>query len=216
MAQHSGLIFDIGVILVIILSTVLGYRRGFILTFFGLFRWVICMLIAYFLTPEVRDFIIQYTTVDDSIESHIRISLSSKIMGAPIYNALPVPYKSFINDASHETVEFIAQSITRMLLAVITFLLLLFIFRIMTRLLVHLFSAKENDGFIGGLDRFFGTLVGAGRGFVLVLIITLIMFPLVGILGPQTADPILESLHDSSFADYLYYNNPLLYFLNML
>lgn len=216
MAQYSGYIFDIGVFLVIILSTVVGNRRGFMLTFIGLFRWILCMLIAYFVTPQVRDFIIQYTTIDDSIESHIKISLSSKLMGAPIYDALPMPYKSFIADAEHETVDFIALSISRMLMTVIAFLFLLLIFRLMTRLLVHLFSAKENQGFIGGVDRFFGTVIGLGRGFILVLIITLVMFPLIGILGPQTANPILESLHQSALADYLYYNNPLLYFLNML
>ena len=53
-----GLLIDLGILLIILLTTFLGYKRGFIKVAFKLLSFILALVIALLLYKPISDFIL--------------------------------------------------------------------------------------------------------------------------------------------------------------
>ena len=67
----TNYIIDLVLIAIIALFTFIGYKRGLIKVAFGLVSFILAIAISVIIYKPVSNFVITYTTIDDSIESAI-------------------------------------------------------------------------------------------------------------------------------------------------
>ena len=71
MSTGSGLIIDIIALGVIVLSTVLGARKGFALTVVSFMQWFVCVILGFILCGTAKSFLMDYTELDDTIHDGV-------------------------------------------------------------------------------------------------------------------------------------------------
>ena len=70
-------ILDLIIIAFIALFTFIGYKKGLIKVSFGLVSFILALIISVILYKPISNFIINYTSIDDTIESAVEERLSS-------------------------------------------------------------------------------------------------------------------------------------------
>ena len=70
-------LIDLILIAIIALFTFIGYKKGLIKVAFGLVSFILAIVISVVLYKPVSNFIINYTPLDDTIESAIEERLDS-------------------------------------------------------------------------------------------------------------------------------------------
>ena len=149
-------IIDLCILIIIALSTFIGFKKGFIKVAFRLISFILALIIALVLYKPVSNFINNYTPISNKIESKIesRISSSNK---EETNNLVANYYKNIRNISTTVIAKNITNSIVNISSILIVFLLsrlLLMFLRISTDLIAKLPLIKQFNhigGFIYGL-----------------------------------------------------------------
>ena len=73
-----GILFDLGILLIIFISTIIGYKVGFIKVAFRLLSFILALVIALVLYKPISNLIIDHTSITHKIETQISSRLSSE------------------------------------------------------------------------------------------------------------------------------------------
>ena len=73
-----GILFDLGILLIIFISTIIGYKVGFIKVAFRLLSFILALVIALVLYKPISNLIIDHTSIPHKIETQISSRLSSE------------------------------------------------------------------------------------------------------------------------------------------
>lgn len=73
------IIVDVVIILIVLLTTIVGIKRGFVKTMYGLITSILVIVIAVFATTPLTSLVIKNTTWDDKLEVSLQGALSPKI-----------------------------------------------------------------------------------------------------------------------------------------
>ena len=178
------IIFDLLIVFVVLISTVLGRRRGFILTLCGFLALFVALIGAAVLTnllakpisllalPFVEnalDQVIQpaaegvvYATIDQVIalmeQSDLLRPLAAGVSQAVEQGALDMTL-----DAVHAVAVFLAEQLTRLVMFPLFFLLIMLIWTVLSHLLDLAFHLPG----LNFLNRTAGLLLGFARGVLL-------------------------------------------------
>ncbi len=79
-----GIVIDIVAIVIILLMVILGIKRGFIKTLFGLLSIVIALAAAVFLTAPVVDVVVANTEWDEDLRQEIGTSLADTLPNSEV------------------------------------------------------------------------------------------------------------------------------------
>lgn len=79
-----GIVIDIVVVAIIVLVAILGIKRGFIKTLFGLLSIVIALVAAIFLTAPVVDVVTTNTEWDEDLRQELGVALGDKLPNSEI------------------------------------------------------------------------------------------------------------------------------------
>lgn len=218
-----GIIVDLVIIVVIILSTYLGYRKGLIGVAFKILSFIIAIIITFILFRPVSSYIINNTTFDETIENVI----IEKFAGTNITpegtikqeeSNIPNVIVNYINNMAQDTInnskEMVVKTIAKNLaINIINIAVILGLF-ILTRILLIfakvLFVAISEIPIIKQFNEIGGILYGILRG-VLVIYIILALISLI--LPMMNKTEILNAINNSSIGSIMYNKNIILMML---
>ena len=206
METGTGFIMDIIVLAIILFSTIFGARKGFA----AAVSRFLCIALGFFFNDTVKEILRDYTELDESIHRVISEQLSARIEESPTYRTLPDLFGDFLKDSPESFGNAAAEPICSALMSVIAFLAVVFGIKVLCALIMFLFSRKHNDGVTGFIDGFLGFLFGMARGLLLALLGFAVLVPVLGLLLPESAQPLIYAIEHSDIASVFYNENVLL------
>lgn len=210
METETGFIMDIIVLAIILLSTIFGARKGLAATVFSFTQWFLCIVAGFFFNDPVKALLQDYTELDESIHRIISEQLSARIEESPTYQTLPDLFGGFLKDSPEGFSNAAAEPVCSALMSVIAFLTVVFGIKALCALSMLLFSRKHNNGVTGFIDGFLGFLFGMARGLLLALLGFAVLVPVLGLLFPESAQPLIQAIGQSNIASVFYNENVLL------
>lgn len=210
METTTGFIMDIIVFAIILFSTIFGARKGFASAVSSFMQWFLCIVLGLFFNDTTKGFLQDYTEIDEAIHRIISDQIKARIEESPTYQTLPDLFGGFLKDGPESFGNAAAEPICNALMSVIAFLTVVFSIKILCALIMLLFSRKHNDGITGFIDGFLGFLFGMARGLLLALLGFAVLVPVLGLLFPKSAQPVIHAIELSDIASVFYNENVLL------
>ena len=200
-----GILFDLGILLIIFISTIIGYKVGFIKVAFRLLSFVLALVIALVLYKPISNLIIDHTSIPHKIETQISSRLSSEDKSSTdnivsnYYNNV----KNYSTNVMAHNISITIVNISSVLLVFIITRLLLFFLKFSTDLIAKLPLIKQFNH-IGGF------IYGIIAGFFIVYFI----FTVITLLAPLIdLSKILNLINSSIIGNIMYNNNIIFMFL---
>lgn len=206
----SGIIMDIVVCAIILLSIIWGAKKGAVLTVISFMQWFVCIIFGFIFCDKAKAFFIDYTTMDDWLNQYILQHIKTTIEDSSPYQAMPDLFSDWVNDTSDSFIYGTSATIVSTLMTIIAFLCVVFGIKIVCFGLARLFSRKYHEGVVGFFDGFMGFLFGAIRGILYVFLVFAVLVPILGLIFPGLSEAVIDSMDDSYIAGFLYNNNVLL------
>lgn len=210
------MLVDIAVGIILIISIVMGYSRGFARTFLHIAGWILSIVLAFVFYPKVTEILMRKTSVYDTIHSILYAHFSSGSESTTQYTLSQLPtalgdtIQGIIDGAAGALADALTDGVTQLLFNILGFLLIAVGVRLLFLLISLLFSKNNNDGITGFVDGILGALAGAAKGMIVVYIVLAFLVPMLGL----TDNPVLQdALASSVFSQYLYDNNLLFFAL---
>lgn len=203
-----GIILDIIVIGIIIVSTIIGYKKGLINVIFNLCAFIIALIITVLLYAPITNFVIENTEFDEKIESVIiengvtnedKNTTENSIIDKYITKSVTNTKNDIVKSAS----SLLAQKIIGIIVAIVLFIIV----RIILTFIKALFNGLASLPIIKQLNEVGGLIYGVLMGFVIVYVILAILFFVISVNNTGT---IANAINTSSIAKILYSNNIIL------
>lgn len=201
----NAIIVDIAAVAIILVSALIGRKRGLIKTL----SWIIAVALSFSLASTLADIaspVVSEKYVVPHLTSKVEANMETNSESAPqtpgeyseLFKKLGIP-ESIVTDATGEISKVIAQSfteplkalthniaykITRTILFVIFFLILLLVISLLLKI-VNLASKIPGINFI---NKFLGLILGLVLGYLIVIILSFILTK----TGTFLTDEILE------------------------
>ena len=200
-----GILFDLGILLIIFISTIIGYKVGFIKVAFRLLSFILALVIALVLYKPISNLIIDHTSIPHKIETQISSRLSSEDKSSTdnivsnYYNNV----KNYSTNVMAHNISITIVNISSVLLVFIITRFLLFFLKFSTDLIAKLPLIKQFNH-IGGFV--YGIIAGFSIVYFIFTVITLLA-PLIDL------SKILNLINSSIIGNIMYNNNIIFMFL---
>ena len=210
---------DIGIVVIVALSTFLGYKKGLIGVAFKIISFLIAIILAFVLCKPVSSYIMQQTIIDDKIEETIENALSNKQVESPQEQSNTMGIPEVITDyiqkeitnatvqAQNQVATVVAQNVTVTAINAISFIAIFIILKIVL-LVLKLFSEQlANFPIIKQFNKLGGIIYGVLRGlFIIYLLLGNVSF-----MAPMLVENrILVTITNSYLGNAFYQHNLLL------
>lgn len=210
---------DIGIVVIVALSTFLGYKKGLIGVAFKIISFLIAIILAFVLCKPVSSYIMQQTIVDDKIEETIENALRNKQVESPQEQSNTIGIPEVITDyiqkeitnatvqAQNQVATVVAQNVTVTAINAISFIAIFIILKIVL-LVLKLFSEQlANFPIIKQFNKLGGIIYGVLRGlFIIYLLLGIVSF-----MAPMLVENrILVTITNSYLGNAFYQHNLLL------
>lgn len=215
-----GIIVDVSIVLIIALTTFLGYRKGLVKVAFSIVSFILALILAFILFKPVSTLIINTTSIDDNLKQTIYENLASKdlsIENAEELKEQNIPQSvidditEYIQEAGEQTQDevalFVSEQLTTTIInigvALIVFILakiILFFVKALADLIAKLPILKQ-------LNKTGGVIYGVLKGLIIIYIVLAIITLITPVFNNQA---ILEAINSSFIGKFMYNNNILL------
>jgi uncharacterized membrane protein required for colicin V production len=201
------------IVIIVIFAIIQGYRRGFVHTFIHTVGWILAVVLGFIWYPHVIGFLKEKTGFYDAIRERIaeRVAENAGNTADSVMTGIPEVIRDLLDKAIDSATSAIAvslsENLTSLIFNIIGFLAVAAAIKLFLMTLTFLFSKEKNDGFIGGIDGFFGLLAGALKGVILIYILLALMVPVTSLSGSSF---LIDQLDGSVLGSYLYDNNLIL------
>lgn len=206
----SGLILDIIAGAILIVSAVRGARKGFARTMVNFISWFLCVALGFVFLSKITDYICNQTSLDDFINNAIISSIGESITESNAYQAIPNLFSSLVDDSMGDIIYATSASLTGIIIAIISFLAVVIVIKLICFIIIHLFSKKHHKGAIGFFDGLCGFIFGLTTGVIVLFIFFAMLVPVLGLAFPDFSAKVLDGINASYVAKYLYNDNALL------
>lgn len=218
------------VLLIMVVSIIRGYRKGFLHVVYSLIAWVIALLFVIWTMPHINEYLVEHTGVYGKIETAIEESIEKKVKeqtqaginekGEELTSLgikLPDSVITNLLDKTAGTAgklmensgvySVLAKSMAELVVKGIAFLTTLFAAWILVHIISQLLGIVSGIPVIKGMNRSLGLLAGAVYG----LIIVWIAFCAVTLSAASKFGAVVVSyIYEDRFLTYLYENNLIL------
>lgn len=197
-------LLDLIVLLLIALSTFIGYKKGLIKVAFGLVSFILAITLSVVIYKPVSTFIIEHTPIDDYIEQEIFERLdSAETTNEETENIISNYYNNFKNASTAVLSNGISKAIINISCIIIVFIiskLILLLFKWMGDLISKLPLIKQ-------INSAGGFLYGLLRGFIIIYV----LLALIAILAPiVNINDIISMINNTIITNIMYNNNIIL------
>ncbi len=208
------MIFDIIIIIILVLTMVFGFRRGFVYSFMHTLGLIGSLAAAFVFNKPAQELLSEKTMLDESIYNTIFENVSSSLdsMLSPA-DTLPLILTDKINSAADDTAAMVSQGLTDFALQIISFFAIFLVIKLICYIVISVFSRRNNDGFTGFFDGLLGLIAGFIKGLLIVFVFLALLAPGMNLMSPASAEIFMAALDSSYIAKTLYDANFLLLIL---
>lgn len=197
-------LIDIILLLIIAITTFIGYKRGLIKIAFKFVGFILAIIISIILYRPISNLVINYTTIDDTIEKTIENRLSSSSITKEEADNIIANYYTNVKNSS---ISVVSEGISKTIINVACMLLVFIISNIV--LLFFKFSGDliASLPLIKQLNSVGGFIYGLVQGFLLIytfLAIVAILSPIINI------NEFINIINSSIITNIMYNNNIIL------
>lgn len=205
-----GILMDFIIIAILVLSIIMGYKKGLINVVFNIFAFFIALIATIILYRPVANIIINNTEIDDKIKSAIinntteekQSEESSSNTGMQKY--IEDAIKNTADEAKSQVIETIANTVSIRVVEILTSIILFIVIRAVLIVLKVFTQVIANLPLIKQFNELGGVVYGIAKGLIIVYIILTIMYFVVSINGKGN---IAEAINNSYITKILYNNN---------
>lgn len=180
-----GIAIDIGIILIMIVSIFIGYKKGLIKVAISFIAIIVSLVVAIIVYKPLARQISNNTQIDEKIENIIY----EKIKDTDFENLTEKERKEnqvfaftekYINEAINQSKEnvgqYVAESLSESILEILTFIMLLIILRILLLLLNIMAGMIGEIPIIKQFNKSGGIIYGIIEGFLLINVIFAVLY----------------------------------------
>lgn len=207
----------IGVSVFLIACALNGYRLGFVKKLFTTVSFIITIVAASALTPYISDFLVNSTSVYDTIKESTIGILEGKTEDnneseAETVDTIKLPSivkKMITNDDSKESItdsiyDYIGTELADTIINALSFAIAFVVITFVLRTTVFTLDIIANLPIIKGINQYAGLILGAGEG----LIIVWFLFLVITIMGnTQLGGMLTNYIEGSKFLSFIYNYN---------
>ena len=182
-------IIDIIILLIIVLSTLSGYRKGFVLSLFSFLRIFLSVIIARIMYPYVTSFLAQNTNIYNYINNFIYPKIMNLTKGQSLFSP---------------------DTITDLIISLFIVLIIYIVVNIVLSIVINIIDSFFKFPVLNALNKFTGFVFGLVKGILIVFIIYALLTPVI-VLNSQSF--IATSTMNSTLGMYFYRPDFLINFL---
>lgn len=215
----DGLIVDVVLLIIIIGSAAIGYRRGLIKIAFSLIASIISIILVLILCRPVTNFVMNHTELPNSIESSISVKIGSlipsdvsaeQIQQIDDENALSVlkfflgkELTPILNQTTTNIVQTISHEITYKIVSVIVFIVLFVVIKFI------LFIVRSYLEWIADLPLLdiINSTGGMAYGIISGMFLIYVGFAIISLFLPLQGDTLIAKAIQESFIGSRMFNN---------
>ena len=208
-----GIIIDGILIILLMLSVFLEYKKGLVNVIFNLCAVLVAIIVTFILYRPVANLVIENTQLDETIKQTVlEKGISEKDettleKDSSVDKYIEKYAKDAITDAKNNAVESVADTVAINAVNIIVSIGLFIVVRILLIFAKAFAGALAELPIIKQFDKFGGILYGAIVGLIAIYIVLAIIFFIVSINGVQG---LSEAIDSSYITKYLYGNNLIL------
>lgn len=203
-----GIILDIIIVGILVVSTIIGLKRGLINVIFNLCAFLVALIITIALYKPVTNFVIDNTEFDNKIESIILEKGITEEGETSTEDSVIDKYVSqSITNTKNDIVESTSTVIAQKVIGIIVAIALFIVVRILLILTKALFNGIASLPIIKQLNGLGGLVYGVLMGIIIIYVVLAILFFIVSVNNTGT---IANAINASYIARILYSNNIIL------
>ncbi len=195
-----GIIIDVVVIVIILLSTILAYKKGLISLSISLLAFIIAIVVAIVLYIPVSSFIITNTGIDEAIQDTL-INQATNIINENTEDDFT---GQIIESATTGTIETQSEEIARTIVVYGTMILLFIVTRVALIFVKVLGDLAAKIPVIKQLNQTGGIIYGLIRGILLIYSVLLIINLFSQI---NTENPVNQAINETYITKAMYEYN---------
>lgn len=199
-----GIVIDLIVLAIFIISVIMGYKKGLVNVIFNVFAFILALIITLILYRPITNLVINSTQLDEKItqtiidKGTIKSDLSDETENFEAYIG------NYAIDTANNTIESLSQTIAQNVISIIVMLLLFVVSRIIVILLKFLFNSIAELPLIKQFNKAGGLIYGILRGVIIIYVILAIMFFIVSVNNNAF---ITNMINSSIITKIIYANN---------
>lgn len=196
-----GILVDIIIVAIIVLSTFLAYRKGLAVLAIKLCAVIIAVVVTLLLYKPISNLIIDKTNIDETIESAI-LEKSGEITKSEDKEDDFV--ESVVDQAKTGAIAQTAKNLSVQIINIAVIIILFFGIKFAMRFVSIIADKVAKLPIINKFNKIGGIIYGLVRGFILVY--TCLLF--ISFVGQvNTKNPVHESIEQSNLGKMMYENN---------
>lgn len=192
-----GIIIDIILIAIIVLSAFLGYKKGLVKLGAKLFAGIIAIIITIVMYKPVSGMIINNTTIDEKIENAIIQNTTNFI------NENDKTQNGITEHVEKNILPEQAENLSKNVVYVITALILFIVIRIILSIIISLMDFVANLPILRQFNEIGGIIYGIVRGTLIVCVCVL----LIGVYTKINPESTLNNNIQNSYLTKIIYEN---------
>lgn len=204
----------IGVVVVLALSALYGYKRGFIHIVLSMVAMLVTFILAGLLTVPVSAMIKSATPLYENIEKSVSQLVEENNVDVNSISKLGLPksIEEKIMEGAGEAIsnfnDYLVDTISDMLLKAITFFGLIIIIYIIVRIVIVVFDFISRLPVINSINKTGGLVVGIVQGLLVIWIACLVV---TAFSDKAWAQEVFRQINDNALLTFIYDNNPIIY-----
>lgn len=215
-----GIIIDLIIVVLFILSVWEGYKKGLTKSLLKIFTFILAIIISFILFKPISSFIINQTQIDDNIQDNIIRTFNAEDskenkqeikekdnteeISNIFYNYIEEKITQVEDEAKEYVIEIASREITDAIINIIVFILVFIISRLILIFVKALADLITKIPVIKQFDELGGGIYGVLRAVVIIMI----LFTILAIVLPLMPDTnILAIIDESILSKFIYENN---------
>lgn len=200
------MILDICLGIILLLSVILGYRKGFTEAFLHTIGWILAIVLGFVWTPAVAAFLRGNTGLEESLQAILNERLAAGGGQEGLLSGIPEILSDYFSDAMSVIQSNTVDNLTDIIITILALLCIIILIKLIFFLITLLFSKRKRSGIIAFSDGMLGLAFGAVKGLLLICILLAFFLPLANFLQSEA---LLDQLYSSTYAIRIYNNNPI-------
>jgi len=201
-----SIIFDVLVVLIISLSTFLGYKRGLVKVVSNLVSFILAVIIALALSKPIAKLVIEKTEFDDTISKKITETILPEGVGENVLIQIPEGVPDSILKQGTSTVKEVSNTFSVKIVELVVLFVVYLIAKIILKFVTIIADLIAKLPIIKQVNDIGGLIYGVFSGFITCFVLLALLY----MASPLLDEQITKDINNSSIASQLYHENLLL------
>ena len=201
------MIMDIAVLVIVVLTIIICYVRGFLLTLLGFFRGIVSWIVAWFFCDDLAVLFIDNTQIGETLTEKINSLITGKLETSGITNILPDALTGDNSIFSSDLVSDGSMKIAQVIITIICYFLIGILLTAFIGIFTSLLKKRDKESKGRQFDKTIGIFFGIILGVVYAYIALALLVPIVTLVVPNHAETVMSWFDGSIISRAMYDNN---------